>query len=981
MAKWKLLYVVTLIASLSFAGVNAFDSYNPTVVSDKDDYAPGEVAIISGFGWTQDSLVDIHLEEDPAHDHHHGYHDTKVSPDGTWQIEYPIEDRHLGVKFTVKVEGQQSGTIAYTYFTDANVTFAATGLPTQTSLKVTYQINGGESKSTPDFTPPATPNSVVVPKDDNISYTFPDIIVGGVLYRSTTITTGSNTQTGPTNTYKLPNNGANTITGNYVATCITPTITTQPANQSTIYGAAVSPIFSVDVAGTNPTYQWEYRTSSSSLTWIPITGANAATYAVVDPTVSMNGYQYRVALIGCNTTVYSNPANLTVSPKTLVIGITAESKDYDGNRDAAVAASITSGLVAGDVVTVAASNGQFDDKNVGTGKEVTASVSKSGADAGNYTANTTATASADIRAIALVIGITAESKDYDGNRDAAVAASITSGLVAGDVVTVAASNGQFDDKNVGTGKEVTASVSKSGADAGNYTANTTATASADIRTRAITVAAVTKSKVYGDSDPNLTYNVAVGELVAGENFSGNLKRVAGEDVGVYAIEQNTLTAGTNYTLTYISANLTITQKAITVTADAKEKMFDKTDPALTYTFSPALVGNDSFTGKLIREPGEAVGTYAIEQGTLTAGSNYNLTYVGANLTIHAIPTVVIVNPAPVQYSTKVEVVANYTGIVNNPVWVWGFIDNTDGVKTATSITGSAIVPSVPGVHKLVLQYHNAVGELLTTEPVFISVYDPEGGFITGGGWINSPTGALAGSDAVGKANFGFVAKYKKGKNEVEGNTEFQFQAGGINFKSSAHDAGSLVISGAKATYKGTGTIAGHAGTYNFMVVATDGQVSGGGGNDKFRIKIWNGSNVVYDNARDTDENADLSDLTILGGGSIVIHENKAVAASPGGKKLEAADQLEGLSSARFDNYPNAFSDRTTIRFVFDTEEQFALEVYDVRGSLIKKVATGKAEAGQVYEYELDARNLAEGVYLARLITGSKAQTIKMILKK
>ncbi|EJF07890.1 YDG domain-containing protein, partial [Pontibacter sp. BAB1700] len=129
---------------------------------------------------------------------------------------------------------------------------------------------------------------------------------------------------------------------------------------------------------------------------------------------------------------------------------------YDGNRDAAVAASITSGLVAGDVVTVAASNGQFDDKNVGTGKEVTASVSKSGADAGNYTANTTATASADIRAIALVIGITAESKDYDGNRDAAVAASITSGLVAGDVVTVAASNGQFDDKNVGTGKEVTA---------------------------------------------------------------------------------------------------------------------------------------------------------------------------------------------------------------------------------------------------------------------------------------------------------------------------------------------------------------------------------------------------------------------------------------------------------------------------------------------------------------------------------------------
>ena len=356
--------------------------------------------------------------------------------------------------------------------------------------------------------------------------------------------------------------------------------------------------------------------------------------------------------------------------------------------------------------------------------------------------------------------------------------------------------------------------------------------------------------------------------------------------------------------------------------------------------------------------------------------------MGAGFTVHAIPTVVIVNPAPVQYGTKVEVVANYTGIVNNPEWVWGFTANTSGLLSAAAITGSVTVPSIPGVYKLVLQYKNAVGQTHTTDPVFVSVYDPEGGFVTGGGWINSPMGALAGSDAIGKANFGFVAKYKKGKNEVEGNTEFQFQAGGVNFKSSAHNAGSLVIAGAKATYKGTGTIAGYAGTYNFMVVATDGQVNGGGGFDKFRIKIWNGGDVVYDNARGTDENADLGDLTILGGGSIVIHENKAVAANPGnGKKLEMDEQLESLSIARFDNYPNAFSDRTTIRFTFDQDQIFALEVYDVRGSLIRKVATGKAEAGQVYEYEVDALHLAEGIYFARLFTGTKAQTIKMILKK
>ncbi|MBC5991811.1 hypothetical protein, partial [Pontibacter cellulosilyticus] len=118
MAKWRSVYIIAFIASLSFYGVSAFNTYEPTVMSDKDDYSPGEVAIITGYGWTQDSLVDIHLEEDPAYEHHHAYHDTKVNPDGSWRIEYLIEERHLGTKFTVIVEGKQSGVKAYTYFTD-----------------------------------------------------------------------------------------------------------------------------------------------------------------------------------------------------------------------------------------------------------------------------------------------------------------------------------------------------------------------------------------------------------------------------------------------------------------------------------------------------------------------------------------------------------------------------------------------------------------------------------------------------------------------------------------------------------------------------------------------------------------------------------------------------------------------------------------------------------------------------------------------
>lgn len=59
----------------------------------------------------------------------------------------------------------------------------------------------------------------------------------------------------------------------------------------------------------------------------------------------------------------------------------------------------------------------------------------------------------------------------------------------------------------------------------------------------------------------------------------------------------------------------------------------------------------------------------------------------------------------------------------------------------------------------------------------------------------------------------------------------------FNFKSDSHDAGTLLISGVKATYRGIGTVNGY-GSYGFMVSAVDGDVSGGVGNDKFRIKIW-----------------------------------------------------------------------------------------------------------------------------------------------
>jgi hypothetical protein len=148
----------------------------------------------------------------------------------------------------------------------------------------------------------------------------------------------------------------------------------------------------------------------------------------------------------------------------------------------------------------------------------------------------------------------------------------------------------------------------SGTDATNYILDSVATTPANITTRPVTVTADAKAKSYGDTDPALTYQITSGSLVAGDNFTGALTRAAGESVGSYAIQKGTLALSSNYDLTYVGANLSVTARSITVTADAKSKTYGNADPALTYQITVgSLAFSDAFSGALSRAPGENVG--------------------------------------------------------------------------------------------------------------------------------------------------------------------------------------------------------------------------------------------------------------------------------------------------------------------------------------------------------------------------------------
>lgn len=95
----------------------------------------------------------------------------------------------------------------------------------------------------------------------------------------------------------------------------------------------------------------------------------------------------------------------------------------------------------------------------------------------------------------------------------------------------------------------------------------------------------------------------------------------------------TVAATNNYNGGEATADFTIAKATVTVTADTKSKTYGEADPALTYS-SSGLVGSDTLTGALTREAGENAGTYAIGQGTLSAGDNYTISYTGATFTIN-----------------------------------------------------------------------------------------------------------------------------------------------------------------------------------------------------------------------------------------------------------------------------------------------------------------------------------------------------------
>ena len=140
-----------------------------------------------------------------------------------------------------------------------------------------------------------------------------------------------------------------------------------------------------------------------------------------------------------------------------------------------------------------------------------------------------------------------------------------------------------------------------------------------------------QTKIYGASDPMLTYTLTTGSLVTGDSFSGALSRAAGENVGSYAIAQGALTAGNYYGITFNTANFAITAKSASVTADAKSKTYGDVNPTLTAVTNGAVNG-DVINVTLVTDATQ-FSNVGVSNIFVVAGSNPNYTVLTTNSTL------------------------------------------------------------------------------------------------------------------------------------------------------------------------------------------------------------------------------------------------------------------------------------------------------------------------------------------------------------
>jgi len=309
----------------------------------------------------------------------------------------------------------------------------------------------------------------------------------------------------------------------------------------------------------------------------------------------------------------------------------------------------------------------------------------------------------------------------------------------------------------------------------------------------------------------------------------------------------------------------------------------------------------------------------------------------------------------------------------------GIVTEPSGNKNG-KVTGSYRF-TAPGIYKLqmnttdqkgITTYANTNGDI----DAIVVIYDPNGGHTYGGGYFNSPAGALTGnSSATGKASYGFAMNYFKNSTNPKGETQFEFKVGEFEFNALNFEY--LVISNSMAQFKGTGKIIGGQSGIAFTMTVVDGQLDGSG-IDKIRMKIYNKNNgkVIYDNQPGASDAA-LPTQAVGANSTIVINGNNSsdiITASAGSVQQRRIESMPFTipRELKVMAYPNPSATHFSIKVDATEKEKIIMQLIDMQGRLIE---TRNVTPNSVITF---GERLIAGTYLVRVIQGNEHRELKLV---
>lgn len=404
----------------------------------------------------------------------------------------------------------------------------------------------------------------------------------------------------------------------------------------------------------------------------------------------------------------------------------------------------------------------------------------------------------------------------------------------------------------------------------------------------------------------------------------------------------------------VKQTLTVNPKSIALTAKTSSKTYGDIDPLLDYVISSgSLVGTDKLSGSLSRDAGENVGAYKINQGTLTAGKNYIISYAGTSLTVNPKNLVVTAeDKARMQGKVNPNFSVLYSGFVNG--------DDPKKLTVQPTVTTTASTGSPAGIYDLV------------------------------------PSGGMA-------DNYAFV--YKSGKLTVN-TAANNFNVAAVNVSCKGQNNGSInIMPVLSANYTAVLTGSNTSRTISFTSGSTFDNLTPGSYNVCVTDAALPGRpqcfDVVISEPKDlsvyatTDKASGMLTLALAGGSNYNVTLNgtvyKTSASSitvplqSGSNKLTVTtDQpCQGTFEEFYVQtdkqlpYPNPFQDFIYINLGEQVINKVTVKLYDVSSGAIKINQQFTAQTGVV---RLEAAQLGMGVYSMHLTMDGKEKVYKLIKK-